>query len=179
MNTLIETIKNLKGCKIATITYQTIVKLPKKYGIDGVVTKTAKMQCQLNYDYRNAVNNRLEKQGDEREFVAQSLPWGQWVEGQVNKLIEHKGDELYLRIYIMKNAKSEKAYFVNGVPATQEQISIIKVYESSKYRPIGTQAEVGLVENQVMPKDIKLSNILELKVDKQTITPNKQYSTAE
>jgi hypothetical protein len=178
MENLIELLENLKGCKIATITYQTIVKIPKKYGIDGVVTKQAKMQCQLNYDYANAVNNRLEKQGDEREFESKSMAWGAWVKGQENKLKEHKG-ELYLRIYLMKNAKSEKAYFVNGVPATQEQISIIKVYESSKYRPIGTQAEVGLVENQVMPKDIKLSNILELKVDKQTITPNKQYSTAE
>lgn len=177
MKTLIELVENLKGCKIATITYQTIVKLPKKYGIDGVVTKNAKMQCQLNFDYANAVNNRLEKQGDEREFEGKGMAWGSWVKGQENKLKEHKG-ELYLRIYLMKNAKSEKAYFVNGVPATQEQISIIKVYESSKYQPIGTQAAVGLVENQVMPKDIKLSNILELKVDKQTITPNKQYNTA-
>lgn len=178
MKTLIELVENLKGCKIATITYQTVVKLPKKYGIDGVVTKQAKMQCQLNYDYVNAVNNRLEKQGDEREFESKSMAWGSWVKGQENKLKEHKG-ELYLRIYLMKNAKSEKQYFVNGVPATQEQISIIKVYESSKYQPIGTQAAAGLVENQVMPKDIKLSNILELKVDKQTITPNKHYNTAE
>ena len=68
MKTLIELVENLNGCKIATITYQTIVKLPKKYGIDGVVTKNAKMQCQFNFDYANAVNNRLEKQGDEREF---------------------------------------------------------------------------------------------------------------
>ena len=42
MKNLIELVENLKGCKIATITYQTIVKLPKKYGIDGVVTKNAK-----------------------------------------------------------------------------------------------------------------------------------------
>lgn len=178
MKTLIERIENLKGCKIVTITYRTSVKLPKKYGIDGAVTKETKTQGQLNYDYTNAVNNRLEKQGGEREFVAQNLPYGKWVNGQENKLIEHKG-ELYLRFYTMKNAKSEKAYFVNGMPATAEQIVVIKNYESSKYQQSGTQAAVGLVENQVMPKNIKLSNIIELRVDKEIITPNKEYQTAE
>jgi hypothetical protein len=178
MKTLIEKIENLKGCKIVTITYRTSVKLPKKYGIDGAVTKETKTQGQLNYDYTNAVNNRLEKQGGEREFQSKSMAWGAWVKGQENKLKEHKG-ELYLRFYTMKNAKSEKQYFVNGMPATAEQIVVIKNYESSKYQQSGTQAAVGLVDNQVMPKDIKLSNIIELRVDKEIITPNKEYQTAE
>jgi hypothetical protein len=65
------------------------------------------------------------------------------------------------------------------MPATAEQIVVIKNYESSKYQQSGTQAAVGLVDNQVMPKDIKLSNIIELRVDKEIITPNKEYQTAE
>lgn len=178
MKTLTETIESLKGCKIVTITYNTSIKLPKKYGIDGAVTKETKTQGQLNYDYTNAVNNRLEKQGDNREFQSKSMAWGTWVKGQENKLKEHKG-ELYLRFYTMKNAKSEKQYFVNGMPATEEQIVVIKNYESSKYQQSGTQAAVGLVENQVIPKDIKLSNIIELRVDNKIITPNKEYKTAE
>jgi hypothetical protein len=179
MKRLEDFIKDIKGCKIATISTKTTIKLPKKYGIDGVVTKVASnMQVQLNYNYENAVNNRLERQGDTRIFTTQELPWGKWVKGQENKLIEHKG-ELYLRIYLMKNTKSDKAYFVNGVAATQEQVATIQMYERSKYTQSGTQAEVGLTENQVMPKNVKLSGILVLKTDGQVITPQKQYDSAE
>ncbi len=178
MSELEQFIRDIKGCKIATLSYQTDVKLPKKYGIDGVVTKVVSMSVQINYNYENAVNNRLDRQGDTRIFSTQKLPWGQWVKGQENKLIEHKG-ELYLRYYLMKNTKSDKAYFVNGVSATQEQVATIQMYERSKYTQSGTQAEVGLTENQVMPKNVKLSGILVLKTDGQVITPQKQYDSAE
>lgn len=75
---LYDIISNIKGCKIATIEQQTIVKIPKKYGIKGQVEKYYKGQVQINYGYENAVNNRLEKQGDERTFKAEPLKWGEW-----------------------------------------------------------------------------------------------------
>jgi hypothetical protein len=171
-----QTIENLKGCKIATITYTSVVKLPKKYGIVGVVEKVVTKQVQLNYSYENAVNNRLAKQGTQADFQSQTLPWGAWVVGQENKLIEHKG-ELYLRAYsVNTTTKSVTTYFVDNQVATTEQQKTIALYEQSKAQQVGTQSAVGLQVNQVRPMNIKLSNILELKVDGQTIRNNQKQA---
>ena len=164
MKNLIEIMSSLKGCKIAGIKYIAEVKIPKKYGIVGIVEKVVEKQVQLNYSYENAVNNRLERQGDERLFVAQSLPWGSWLKGLENKVIEHNG-EYYLRVYsVNSGTKVKNDYFINGVLANDEEIKIIKEYEKSKKKVSGTQAEYGLLENQVKPSAIKFSGIIELKV---------------
>ena len=165
MKTLFEIVSDIKGAKIASIRYVKEEKVPKKYGLIGVVQKDVQMQVQLNWGYENVVNTRLEKQGDERVFKAQSLRWGAWFEGQVNKIILHKG-ELYLRAYTMNsNTKKVVEYFVDGVPATAEQIAIIKEYEQSKNKVSATQSESGLTENQVKPMAIKFANIVELRVN--------------
>jgi hypothetical protein len=165
MKTLFEIVSEIKGAKIASIRYVSEVKVPKNRGLVGVVEKDVQMQVQLNWGYENVVNNRLEKQGDERVFKAQSLRWGAWFEGQVNKIILHKG-ELYLRAYTMNsNTKKVVSYFVDGVAATAEQIAIIKEYEQSKNKVSATQSESGLTENQVRPMSIKFTNILELRVN--------------
>lgn len=176
MDKLIKLIKRIKGCKFANVTYQTS-GYPKKL-LGGTITKVVtNLPIQINYSYENAVNNRLEKQGGKRTFKTDKMSWGKWVKGQKNKLKENNG-ELYLRVYLIQGKKGEKSYFVNGMPASAEQIATIKAYEMSKYAASGTQGAVGLNENQVKPKDIKLRNILELRVDGQVIQPNKYYEEA-
>ena len=103
MKKIVEIMGAVRGCQFANITYVADGGIPKKV-ISGVVTKLVTTSCQVNYSYESAVNNRLEKQGSERVFKAQSLPWGAWVEGFENKLIEHKGN-LYLCYYDVANAK--------------------------------------------------------------------------
>jgi hypothetical protein len=49
------------------------------------------------------VNNRLEKEGFERNFETSSLPWGEYV-GESKILIMHKG-EYYVRMYELQNNK--------------------------------------------------------------------------
>lgn len=154
---LIDEIRNLVGCKIANIETLTEVKLPKKSGLQ-CVTKFAEGEVQLNYSYSNAVNNRLEKQGDDRSFTSKPLPWGNWF--IPNKVIEHKGN-YYLRYYLMKGKELNETYFVNGRPATQSEIDIIKEYD--KPSTSATQTAVGLLENQVEPKVVRFENIVSLK----------------
>ena len=77
MKKIIEILDSVRGCKFANLSYVTDGGIPKKV-IDGKVTKLVHTTCQVNYNYENAVNNRLEKQGDERTFTALSLPWGSW-----------------------------------------------------------------------------------------------------
>ena len=135
----------------------------------AVIEKRTCGQFVVNYIYENAVNNRGEKeQGAPIDFVAAPLSWGSWVEGLVNKVIEHKG-ELYLRFYGLKNGKVENEYFVGGVPATAEQIALIKQFTD---RPIESksQASAGLTENQVVTRAVKFANILSITMNGVTLT---------
>ena len=159
-------LSNLKGCQFASIITLTEVKIPKKWGIVGVVTKRYEGEVQLNYTYENAVNNRLEKQGDERTFEAAPLQWGEWE--IFNKIITHKGAR-YLRYYGCNTTKKPKVeYFINGRSATAEESEIIKAYEVSKRKPSARQSAEGLNTNQVVARVVAFENVQYLKVGGQT-----------
>lgn len=156
---LILSIASLQGCKFAHVVTETSVKIPKKYGIIGEVTKVTDKMVQLNYNYERAVNNRLQKEGKEPNFTAQSLPWGEWL--LPNKIIVHKGSA-YLRMYDFKGGVKSKSYYIDGNLATTEEIKVIKAYEESKNKPSNTQQ--GL-ENEVNPTVVNFDNIISLKCD--------------
>lgn len=173
-------IRSIKGCTFISMRYASEPSLNKSEklavslmgGFDKIVpiVKIVYGQFQANYSYENAVNNRGEKeQGHSIDFIAAPLRWGQWVEGQVNKLIEHKG-ELYFRFYGLKNGKVENEYFVGGKPATSEQIEFIK--KCTEKGDVKTQTSAGLTENQVIARNVKLSNIIDLTINGATIQNN-------
>ena len=124
------------------------------------VQKMTIQTLQWGYNYANAVNNRI---GDEKHetFVADPLKWGEWL--VPNKVITHKG-KLYARFYKVDNGTpANVTYLIDGVIATEEQEEVIKsflVAPSSSAR----QAEVGLVEHQVKPRDFAFDNIIGLAV---------------
>jgi hypothetical protein len=159
VSSLMTMVMNLIGCVFAHITTETTVKIPKKYGISGVVTKVVSKIVQLNFSYENAVNNRLAREGKDKDFEAQKLPWGEWF--VANKIIAHKG-KFYLRYYDINNGNVlNKAYFVNGKPATEDELAIIKEYEKSTNKPSNTQ---GLSEeHEVRPLVVAEENIIALK----------------
>lgn len=162
---LFRILDEIKGCKIAYVVLETSVKLPKKLGL-GNVTKRFSGNVQLNYTYQNAVNNRLDKQGDDPNFVSMPLRWGEWE--IFNKVISHKG-ERYMRYYLMKQTTKPKVeYFVDGRTASQNEIDIIK--NATKPKPSKRQAQVGLTENQVMPKAVSFANVVEMRCDGKTYT---------
>ena len=175
------TIKSAKGCQFVSMVYVSEPSMNKAEklavclmgGFDEPVKieKRTSGNFQINYSYENAVNNRGEKeQGRPIDFVAAPLRWGQWVEGQVNKLIEHKG-ELYLRFYGLHGGKVENEYFVGGKSASAEQIEFIK--KCTERGEVKSQASAGLTENQVICRSVKLANILELTICGLTLRRNK------
>ena len=122
-----------------------------------LVQKMSVQTLQWGYNYENAVNNRID--GD-KEFVAEPLKWGEWL--VPNKVITHKGN-LYARFYKVdnENCKVNTYYLIDGVIADDEQEKTIKSFliapsESAR------QAEVGLTEHQVKPRDFKFSSIIGL-----------------
>ena len=179
MENLVKIIENVKGCQFANVTYFSDGGIPQKVlGKGTIVTKLVKCDCQINYSYENAVNNRLEKQGNERNFIAQSLPWGEWVKGQENKLIVHKGT-MYLRYYDVANADIKSMWFVNGRMATADEFKKIFEYLQSKKKTSTRQEENGLIENQVKPKVVKIENIIRLAVNNCEYVKEYSFETAE
>ena len=111
------------------------------------------LQLQVNANYENAVNNRLPKgDGNGEKFVAESLPWGEWL--VPNKVIVHKG-KYYLRLYVTKSVKKETAYYLDGV-----KTNINIAAEIRENKPSARQAEVGIaVEDMVKPFTICAENV--------------------
>ena len=171
-NAVVALVKGVKGCQFISMGYMSEPSLNKaqKLAVSMMsgnkeivkIEKLAVGQFQINYSYENAVNNRGEKeQGAPIDFVAAPLRWGQWVEGQVNKLIEHKG-EMYLRFYGVQNGKVDTKYFVGGEPATPEQVEFIK--QATERGEVKSQASAGLTENQVIARSVKINNITEITI---------------
>ena len=161
----------LKGCTFASLSYTTSCGFPKKSGLDQVEKCVTLKGVQLNYDYEKAVNNRAEKAvGAAVNFSAQSLPFGAWVAGLENKILEHKGVR-YLRFYQQKNAKANVVYIENGQPCDAARVAQIKAYLATKGQSVsGTQAAVGLTDNQVEPKALTISKLHYLTFGGATIT---------
>lgn len=164
-------LESVSGCQFGSIEYISEGGIPKKV-INGVVTKLVKAQIQFNYSYENAVNNRLEKQGNEGSFEADKLPWGEWL--IPNKIITHKGS-LYVRYYDYVGANKDSNWFVNGTPATDEELDKIFTYLRSKDNSSKKQAEFGLIDNQVKPKVVKAENIISMRVGGTTYRKSNNY----
>lgn len=156
MKKLFETLMNAQNGQFITIKTRTDVKLNKRGNPlkDAKVEKISTRNCQWGVSYANSVNNRLEKNGEERTFVAESLPWGEWK--VANKVIEHKG-AIYYRFYVVKNAKVESTYYVDGKEATPEQMFIINQFMPKTY-----EASNGV---DVMPYNVNEKNILSVKAN--------------
>jgi len=156
---LLENVQKINKASFASIEYDGEEKLPKYLGL-GKVTKHAIGNVQMRYDYGNAVNNRLEKEGLERTFEPQPLRWGKWF--MPNLLIVNDTDS-YLRYYLVKGSEIHTQYFVDGREATAEEDAIIRAYKAGKNKGSKTQSDAGLEGNQVIPCTINTKNVLSLK----------------
>lgn len=158
---LVKLVDNVKCCQFCSISYVTPASsLDKKFiggktnPFNGHVSAITSMSgIQINASYEKAVNNRIK---GEKDFKAESLPWGEWF--IPNKVITHKG-KMYLRFYVTKSAKTEKAYYYDGERVDEEMAKDIasNIRES---KPSARQAEVGISEeDMVKPFTVAAENI--------------------
>ena len=158
---LVTIVSNVKCCQFCQLSYGTPIEAMNKKLIGGkgnrfyghVSSITSMSGVQINANYENAVNNRLPKgDGNGEKFVAESLPWGEWL--VPNKVITHKG-KYYIRLYVTKSVKKETSFYFDG-ERTDENIKD----EIRESKPSNRQAEVGIeVEDMVKPFTICADNI--------------------
>jgi hypothetical protein len=161
---LLSIIQQVKNNPFVNVTTITKVKMNTTNNpFYNRVTKEFIGVVQIGYSYENSVNNRLEKIGLEKDFVAESLPWGHWVEGLENKVIEHKGKH-YLRMYEVANQKPKVRILLDGKEVTDSKIleqilGFVPQKQSSQ-----KQAEHGLeAEKQTKPRNVAFENIVAIK----------------
>jgi len=172
----IKTITLGKGQSFASIVATTAPRMTKKHRetkvlfsdiYKGEVYKTYKISCNINVNYENAVNNQLQREDKKQlTFSGYSLPYGNWVEGLENIVIEYKG-EYQLRYFtgMSNNTKGDITWhYANGEQLTEWEISQLSGFLSKK-SPAKNQG----TEKEIKPRNIKFAGITEIKMNGQTL----------
>lgn len=161
---LIELLKDSTATEIELV-LDTPVRLRKQSNplAYADVMKHTAGRYQFGTSYEQRVNAALSDNDARPSFVAQRLPWGHWVQGAVNKVIEHRG-EFYLRYY---NAVQEEevVYTVNGRIATATECNIIVEFSYPSGFSKRQEAAGLLREQQVKIHAVSFSNITSLTID--------------
>ena len=163
---------NISAATFGSVTYLTIERLTKSELAQVgacVVEKLCVMDnIQLAYDYESAVNRHIDKVvgKDTPDYQAEKPRGKFWVNYPLILGADKDPNTLYLRTYIAKNTKTQKQYFCDGVPATDEQVAKIREILAAKPKKVcQKQADAGLESEreQVTLRDITLANIIELR----------------
>ena len=125
-----------------TVTNPKIRKMHKvtKERLEGVLTVHAVFSAMVGISYENAVNNRLEKMGEERNFEAQKPSGMHHIEENSFILQSDKNPEQFY-LALSKVGGMKKTYYLNGKEASPEQVEDITknwFYDSkpSEFKPI-------------------------------------------
>ena len=144
--------ENWRGSEFVSIITETEPKMRKTdnpYFND--VVKHKEYTVNIGYSYKNAVNNRREKEGNDRNFESEQRKWGQRV--PKTPFVEHKGN-YYLDTRILRSG--DEAYFdKEGNEISKKDLEPF-MYKSKSSRQ-GT-------ENPVIVRNFKLSSIVIVKI---------------
>ena len=125
----------------------TYVSLTKIKDLGNDIIKESDMRIRVGVNYKNLKANKNKE--------IQPLPWGKWVKGLENLVVEHKGN-YYLRITSTNPNDLEKA---SDVIATRY---IQNGKEISKEEVINQIGEKKLASSPSMVYNIKFDNIIRI-----------------
>lgn len=152
-------LSEIKGSQMVQMVYTSTQKVLKRGNVNFVeypILKRTNVNVQFNASYENAVNNRLEKKGLEKTFVASPLVWGEWK--VANKIISHNG-LTYVRFYLTAMSKPKVEFWYNGELLEGERFNEAKQF-FQKSSDSGKQSDAGLDrEEQAKPFTINIENI--------------------
>lgn len=158
----VEMVKDMDSHSFAGVTTEKVEKTLKNSRVTGLpvtekITSRTVYNPAVGLTYRNTVNNRLEKEGKEKDFVPQQLPWGEWV-GSGSTIIENKG-KFYLRLSLVGANGTEKRYFRNGNAISKSAIEDILPAKKQN-----TNDHQGL-ENPVIVINVNIETITRIAIN--------------
>jgi len=149
------------GAQPASIQYVTQPKLTKEGKIKfGEVTKIANVGAMVGYSYENSVNNQLEREQKEREFMSQPL-WNGKGKRLSTALSMHTEKNTFYLTY--KAQQTFKSFHFDS------SLNFIPNNEIKKYFPDKTPTNQGVEKgNEIYHREISIDNVKRLKVKKVT-----------
>jgi hypothetical protein len=160
---LVERLNSYAGVTFVSCSLETDAKL-KKGGRAGVpvcsypgTMKQVSLNGAVGFSYENSVNKQRDREDVEEKFEAHQRAWGTLMEGR--KFVEHKGN-YYLQLKVENS--TTPVYLHEGQVVSKEDIDTWLPKKSASSRQ-------G-VENQVIIRDVKLSNIKTITFGKETYT---------
>jgi len=131
---IVNALKTRKGQHVQ-IEWQRPCKTLKSF--DGIIYKRTCAWVRSGISYANLSDVKDAIERGEREPV-EGLPWGEWREGAVNFIIDHKGQE-YIRLYpaVFNNLDTgEVTFLLDGKAATYAEVEpFILASEKRKDEP--------------------------------------------
>lgn len=119
--------------RIANVKKGRYLSLTKKKDLGKGITKESDMRMRIGVAYSNMEVNA--------ERQTSSLPWGHWVEGLENLVVEHKGN-YYLRVTAVDPEHPEKCadvvatrYLLGGKQISKEEVVEIVGEKKAESRP--------------------------------------------
>lgn len=157
----IEMLKNWNfGAQPVSIQYITEPKLTKEGKVKfGNVTKIANVGGMVGYCYENSVNNQLEREGKEREFMAQPL-WNGKGKRLSTALSTHIEKGTFYLTY--KAQQTYKSYHFDSV------LNFIPNALIKQYFPPSDPAKYQGTEKAVYHREIAIDNVKRFKFKKTT-----------
>lgn len=146
MENIINKVSQLKkavfGLTIKTATEPAMRKTNNPF-IGRVKKYTTYTDAVLGVDYGNAVNNRIERNGGERNFVPAAPNGKKWYNTFFYQSLSNES-VFYLKIGIYKNTIIESQYYIDGQLATNEQLAELEPFliKSTHFSP--KQSTFGL-----------------------------------
>lgn len=163
--TLVSFVQTLRKGTLTTIVTNTEPRMRKTDNpLFGHVRKqTTFNHIVLGVDYGTSVNNKSERVGNGEHIEVEKPNGKSWVIPQLILKSDKDENQLYLRTTKRKTTIAESFYLVDGRPATEQEVAIIKQFLQAP-APSKKQAELGIAEeDQVEVRDFKVENILAIK----------------
>jgi len=164
---LLDRMSQVKGSKIITVVMHTEVKLNKKHRetkepcpYTGVM-KTSRCKVMIGTDYQGGVNNRREKEGEEKDFEAQPHAWASRTDKPVIST-NKAGDQYYANMRVLESY--ETSYTYNGKEVEREDL---RPYQTPRKKPVNQGVE-DPVEWR-MPKIYPACSVASIKTDGKVI----------
>lgn len=143
--------KGVFGNKVITMTEPKLLKRGNPLIGQDVKKITFYSNIGLGISYENTINNRKERNGEERDFEAEK-PFGMsWEHFPFILKSDKNPSQKYLRLQFYANTKVKSVFLINGKLATPNELEIIK-----QFTPKKTETEIKVVS-------VKLENVKKIK----------------
>ena len=120
---------------------------------DGTVVVRSTYTGGMGYNYRDSVNNKRKKEGNQANFKPAKLKGKSHMDGSSTLLINDNGDVLF-RLTLNSNNSPQKVYFLDGEEVQFENIKDVM------------PAEKREASNQISLRDFNIKSITEFRYNK-------------